>query len=84
MEIETLLKIIELVSIVIVLTGLYWKMDNKLNLLSQKTDMKFEQVNNTISNNKAHSDDMTNRLIKSIDKLESTIERMNEKFNKIT
>jgi ribosome-associated translation inhibitor RaiA len=84
MEIETLLKIIELVSIVIVLTGLYWKMDNKLNLLSQKTDMKFEQVNNTINNNKAHSDDMTNRLIKSIDKLESTIERMNEKFNKIT
>ena len=83
MEIETLLKIIELTSIVVVITGLYWKQDNKINLLEQKSDMKFESVTTQINNNKSHSDETTNRLIKSIDKLESTIERMNEKFNKV-
>jgi len=82
MEIDTLLKIIELASIVVVITGLYWKQDNKVNLLEQKSEMKYDALKMEINNNKAHSDDTTNRLIKSIDKLESTIERMNEKFNK--
>lgn len=83
MEIDTLLKILELASIVVVVTGLYWKQDNKLSLLEQKSDMKFDALKVEINNNKAHSDDTTNRLIKSIDKLESTIERMNEKLNKV-
>ena len=70
MEIETIFKLIELASILVVVTGLYWKQENRINLIQMQ-----------VNNNKSHSDESTNRLTNSIDKLQSTIERMNEKFN---
>lgn len=95
MDLETALKLGEVVATIALVTGLYWKGENKRDLLTQKCDMRFAMIEKDILTqvdiiskevniNKQHNDESINRLIKSMERLETTIERLNEKLiNKI-
>lgn len=55
---------------IISLCGVYWKLAMDIALLKQK-----------VENNKLLADESTNRLIKSIDRLELSIEKLTERIN---
>lgn len=58
---------------VISLCGVYWKLAMDIALLKQK-----------VETNKINADESTNRLIKSIDRLELSIEKLTERMNEKT
>ena len=62
--------ILTIVGGIISLTGIYWRITMSIALLAQKVD-----------NNKTSTDEAINRLIKSLDKLEISIEKLTEKID---
>jgi len=62
--------IITIIATIVSLTGVYWVLRMDLELLKQKVD-----------SHKSSTDETINRLIKSLDKLELTIEKLTEKID---
>lgn len=74
MDINTIITIcgflITIVGFIITATSIYWQLDKKIALLEQ-----------IVSSNKTNTDESINRLIKSLDKLEISIEKLTDKIN---
>lgn len=64
--------IFTIIGFIISLVGVYYKQENRINLLEQ-----------LVRSHKEITDDNFAKLIKSLDKLDISIERLNEKIEKI-
>ena len=64
--------IITIIGTIVSLTGIYFKLENKVNILEER-----------VATHKEITDDNFAKLIKSIDKLDVSIEKLNEKIEKI-
>lgn len=62
--------IFTIVGFIITTVGLYWDMKNRINLLEEK-----------LSNHKDVTNDNFARLIKSMEKLDSSIEKLNDRID---